>query len=279
MDVVGKGDYDFVIAVVPLQSYLGYAVVLFAGHIYYPVVKGVLVAVYIADEFPDAALIAHLVPLLHARALVLGGYVQAAVQKGLLAHTGVEDVVIVLCILKHLRVGLEAHHRAGVVGLTHNGHAFGYAAPGEFHAVHFAVPVDCHLQPLGKGVDNRSAHAVKTAGDLVAPAAELAAGVEHGVDHLKGGLAGLALNVHGDAAAVIGDADDVPGLYHNFDVAAISGQGLVYGVINNFIHQMVQSGGGGGADIHTRPLAHSLQSFQYLNLTCVVFLFDFIGYF
>ena len=50
------------------------------------------------------------------------------------------------------------------------------------------------------------AHAVQAAGDLVAPAAELAAGVQDGKDHLQGGLAGLGLDVHGDAAAVVHDA-------------------------------------------------------------------------
>ena len=38
--------------------------------------------------------------------------------------------------------------------------------------------MDPDLQPLAQGVDHRGAHPVKTAGDLIAPAAELAAGME-----------------------------------------------------------------------------------------------------
>ena len=46
---------------------------------------------------------------------------------------------------------------------------------------------------------------MEAAGDLIAPAAELAAGVEDGEDHLQGGLARLGLDVHGDAAAIVDD--------------------------------------------------------------------------
>ena len=43
---------------------------------------------------------------------------------------------------------------------------------------------------IGQRVDDAHAHAVEAAGDLVAAAAELAAGVEDGVDDLEGVLAG-----------------------------------------------------------------------------------------
>ena len=93
---------------------------------------------------------------------------------------------------------------------AHNGHGLGHIAPGELHLIDMSVPVDLDRQPLGKGVHHAGAHAVEAAGDLVAPAAELAAGVEDGVHHLQGGLAGLGLDVHGDAAAVVHHGDGVP---------------------------------------------------------------------
>jgi hypothetical protein len=75
-----------------------------------------------------------------------------------------------------------------------------------FISIDLAVFEYLDLQPFGQGVDHGGAHAVEAAGDLVAAAAEFAAGVQHGVHHLKRGLAGLGLDVHGDAAAVVGDA-------------------------------------------------------------------------
>ena len=74
-----------------------------------------------------------------------------------------------------------------------------------------AVPADIDGQPLGTGVDDGRADAVQTAGHLVAGvlAAELAAGMEDGVNDGDSGQTGIGLNVHGDAAAVIRDLNDV----------------------------------------------------------------------
>ena len=63
---------------------------------------------------------------------------------------------------------------------------------------------DAH--PRGQGVDDADPHAVQTAGDLVPAAAELAAGMEDGVDDLEGVLAGRVL-ADRDAAAVVDDRD------------------------------------------------------------------------
>ena len=98
--------------------------------------------------------------------------------------------------------------------------------------------------------------------------------MQHREDDLQGALSGLLLDVHGDAAAVVAHADHVPLLDRHFDRRAEAGQRLVDGVVDDLIDQMVQTGGGGGADIHTGPLAHRLQTFQHLDLRSVIFLFQ-----
>ena len=65
----------------------------------------------------------------------------------------------------------------------------------------------CGDQALAQGVDHAGADAVQAAGDLVGVVVELAAGVERGEDHLQRALAGLGVDVDGDAAAVVGDRD------------------------------------------------------------------------
>ena len=52
---------------------------------------------------------------------------------------------------------------------------------------------------------------MQAAGHLVAGilAAELAAGVEDGIDDGDGRQTGISLNVHGDAAAIVRDLNDV----------------------------------------------------------------------
>ena len=71
-----------------------------------------------------------------------------------------------------------------------------------------AVAVDLDRQPLGQRVHDRHADAVQTTGHLVALAAELAAGVQHGQHDLGGALAlvlaGL-VRVDRDAATVVVD--------------------------------------------------------------------------
>ncbi len=72
-----------------------------------------------------------------------------------------------------------------------------------------AVDVDVELEPLLKRVDDRDADAVQAAGDLVAGAAELAAGVQHG-EHDGRPPAGVLLHdADGDAAAVVDHGDGV----------------------------------------------------------------------
>ena len=270
VDVVGKGHQRLVIAVVVLHGDLGSAVALRAGEVDDLLVEGRLVPVDKRDEFPDAALVAHGLRLLLAGPGIGDGDPQARVQKRLLPHTGVQRLIVVLQRVEHLAVGLERHRRAGVVRLAHDLHLLGDIAPGEAHLVDFSVLVDLHRQPFAEGVHHAGAHAVKAAGHLIAPAAELAAGVEHGEHHLQRGPARLGLDVHGDAAAVVGDGDGVAGVDGHSDVRAVARQRLVDGVVHDLIDQMVQSAGAGRADIHTGPLADGLQPLQHLNFRCVV---------
>lgn len=113
--------------------------------------------------------------------------------------------------------------------------------------------MDADLQPVGERVDDAGADAVQAAGDLVAPAAELAARVQHGVNDLECGLARLLLYIDGYAAAVIRDADDVPRLYDDLDIVAVARQRFVDGVVHDLVHEVVQTGGRGRAYIHAGP--------------------------
>jgi len=113
---------------------------------------------------------------------------------------------------------------------------------------------------------------VQAAGHLVAGvlAAELAAGVQDGVDDGDGGQAGVGLDVHGDAAAVVGDLDDVVLQDLDLDVVTVTGQCLVDGVVHDLVDQMMQAPLAGGADIHAGALAHGLQTLQDLDLAGVI---------
>ena len=69
-----------------------------------------------------------------------------------------------------------------------------------------ALAADLDVEPAGERVDDGDADAVQTAGDRVAAAAELAAGVQDGEDDLDGRLLLDLVDVDRDAAAVVDDA-------------------------------------------------------------------------
>ena len=53
-------------------------------------------------------------------------------------------------------------------------------------------------------------------------------------------------------------------------MGTVPGQGFVDGVVYDLVHQVVQARGTGGTDIHARALAHSLQTFQNLDLRAAI---------
>ena len=65
--------------------------------------------------------------------------------------------------------------------------------------------------------------------------------MQDGIDDLERGLAGLGLNVDGDAAAVVGDGDGVALVDSHNDVLTVACQRLVDRVVDDLIDQMVQS--------------------------------------
>ena len=273
VNVVGEGHQCLVIAIVILHGDLGGGVVLGPGEIDNFLVKGGLVAVDIGDELTDAALVPHGLRLLLTGPGVGDGDAQSRVQERLLPHAGVQCLIVILQRVKHLAVRLESDGGAGMVGGADDGDLLRDGAAGELHLMDLAVLVDLHGQPLGKGIDHGCAHAVQAAGHFVAAAAELTAGVQYGKHHLQRGTTRLLLDVHGDAAAVIGDGDGVAGVDGHGDVGAVAGQRLVDGVVHDLVHQVVQAAGTGGTDIHAGPLAHGLQTLQNLNFRGVVFRF------
>ena len=122
-------------------------------------------------------------------------------------------------------------------------------------------------------VDAARAHAVQAAGNLVSPAAEFAARVQHGQAHLDRGAVHLGVDPHREAAAVVHNGHGAVLIERHQNIFAIAGQRLVHGVVNDLIDQMMQSALVGGAYIHTGAAAHGLQALKHLYLTLVIVVF------
>src|SRR5690606_31503533 len=102
------------------------------------------------------------------------------------------------------------------------------------------VALDLELEPLAGRVDRAHTDTVQPGRDLVALVVELSASVEHGHDDLGGADALLVLSDR-DAAAVVGDGDGLVEVERDPDVAAVTGEVLVDGVVDGFPDEVVQT--------------------------------------
>ena len=140
------------------------------------------------------------------------------------------------------------------------------AAVGEGHLVALAVAVDLDDQLGGQRVHHGHADAVEAAGDLVAAlAAELPAAVELGEGDLDAGHLLLLVDVGGDPAPVVDDADAAVGEEGDVDPAGVAGHGLVDGVVDDLPDAVVEAAHAGAPDVHPRPLADGIEPLQDLH--------------
>ena len=106
--------------------------------------------------------------------------------------------------------------------------------------------------------------------DGVAAAAELAAGVQDRHDDLDGGLVFGGVFIDRDASTVVDDLDAAVFLDRDLDVVGVAGQGLVDGVVDDLVHQVVQAAFAGGSDVHARALADGFQALEDGDVRCAV---------
>ena len=106
---------------------------------------------------------------------------------------------------------------------------------------------------------------MESAGDRVPAPTELAAGMQHGEDDLDRRLALGAVHVHGDSTTVVHHADGAVLEDRDLDRVAMTGQGLIDGVVDDLVHQVVESALPRRTDVHAGALAHRLQAFEHLN--------------
>ena len=194
--------------------------------------------------------------------------VQAAVEVGQFAQAGLQDVVLEVGVLEDTLVGAELHTGAAFGGRRRLGVKLLRDRPAdEGHGVPLPLAVHLDLEPFAQGVDDADAQTVQTAGDLVAAAAELPAGIEHGHHQLEG-RATVELGVFmgdrsdGDASAVVDDGAASIGVEADEDRIAIAREGFVHGVVDHLVGEMVQTGRAYAADVHAGVLLHRLESFE-----------------
>ena len=128
---------------------------------------------------------------------------------------------------------------------------------------HVAVAADLDGELLRERVDDRHADAVQPAGDLVAATlAELAAGVQDGEHDFDSGLALLLHHRHRDPAPVVDDRHGVVGVDRHLDLRGEAREGLVDGVVDHLVDEVVQPERAGRADVHAGALANGFEALE-----------------
>src|SRR6185295_12137466 len=96
--------------------------------------------------------------------------------------------------------------------------------------------------------------------------------VQDGEDDLDRGPAVLRARdrLDGDPSAVIGDGDRVVLVQRDDDPVAEPGHGFVDRVVDNLVHEVMQTARAGRAYVHARPFADWLEAFQDLDVAGVV---------
>ena len=165
--------------------------------------------------------------------------------------------------------GPVGHRGAGVLARLHRAHLLERTVrDADREALAPLVATVAHLdhEVAGQGVDDRDTDAVQTAGDLVAAAAELAAGVQHGQRHRD------RRHAPGREPCRSGCRGRCPRPGRRrrpcrvtHDPVAVAGQRLVDGVVDDLADQVVQAALAGGADVHARALAHRLEALEHLD--------------
>ena len=127
-----------------------------------------------------------------------------------------------------------------------------------------ALAVNFRDKAVRQGVDAGHAHAVQTAGHLIAGLVELAAGVEDGQYDFKRGAVLLLVHPGRDTSAIVGDPYGIAGKHLDINAVAITGHRLIDTVVHHLIDQVVKSPLGNVADVHRRTLADRFQPFKHL---------------
>jgi hypothetical protein len=168
-----------------------------------------------------------------------------------------------------LRIGPEAHGRAGVVlaDLVDDFELGAGFAVLEADVVFLAAALHPAFQVLRQRVHHRDADAVQAAGELVVLVRELAAGVQPREDQLDAADLLLRVDVDRHAAAVVRHFQRPVLVQHDVDALGVPGQRFIDGVVDDFVSEMV---GAAGIRVHAGTPAYGIEPAEYFDIRCSV---------
>jgi hypothetical protein len=107
---------------------------------------------------------------------------------------------------------------------------------------------------------------VQSTRNRVSAAAELATGVKDRKHHLDGGFSLCGVHIYRDSAAVIDTANGTIRKNRDLNEGTVARKGFVYGIVDDFVNEMVQTAFTGRADIHSGTLADGFETLENLDI-------------
>ena len=156
----------------------------------------------------------------------------------------------------------------GGIALTLKG--TGYLTALKALGISLAVVAVVNLHPLGKSVNYRRAYAVQTAGEFISVAAEFSSRVENGVYHLKGRNSHFGVNSGGNTASVVANGNGIVLVDSHDNLLTVTCKCLVDRVVDDLVHQMMQTARRGRSYIHSGAFSYRFKTFKDLYLAFVV---------
>ena len=259
-DIVGEGQYHFVVAVVPPHRDFDTNVVTLARHIDRLFHQWGLRPVEVFDEFLDATFVEQVSLKRLSRAQILQDDTNARIQKCQLAQALFEDVEFIIPIAKGIGRGKESHLGAlAPIGVTFDAQVFFGKATFKPGVMLFAVAPDAQLKIVGQGVYNRYAHPMQSARNLIRVAVKLTASVQLGHDDLSSRNTLFFVDTNRNAAPVVADRHGPISVDIHINMVGMTGQSLIDTVVHDLVNHVMQTRAVVGiTDIHARTLAHSL---------------------
>ncbi len=290
-NVVGEWVNVLAVPVVPLHAAFNRYVVLGAGEVNRVVDERLARAVKVPHKFLHTAFIVqhHLLGLAKVVQLAHVGEsnMHPAVEERQFAQPVKQRIKTELDAGESLLARRKAHFGAVFTGVADDFQWVHRVTMLELHAVDVPVTPNRQCQVNAQGIHHAHTHAVQPARNFIAVLVEFTARVQLGHNHFGSTYAFFGMDAGGNPAPVILHTHTAVVVQRHQNPVAISRQRFVDGVIDHFIHHVVQTATViGVADVHAWALAHGIKAAQNLNAVLAIrglrvgdFLFRFDGCF
>ena len=107
--------------------------------------------------------------------------------------------------------------------------------------IFITIYINIDFKPFGQGINNRCTDTMKSAGYLISAAAEFTAGMKNGKYNFYRRFMGFCLYTDRYTTSVVDNCNGIVFINGHLNMITVTGKGLIDGIVNNLIYQMMKS--------------------------------------